>query len=204
MRTINNRFFANPHLLRDFVAILLLLGLGILGEIVVWNPFRIVAPDVPMLSTADWNDSQYVVELLIAARSWQEERSYLREMSLVKNGAPVAGVNQQLEWYADIMEAKAVWMQNQSQPYGEYPLIARSNAEEAPKSTLFCSPPDAGAAGECIYRACWKHWFTYVTFYIRTPTDLPLSEVQKLTKRIDEHLMSAPDKPCVGLFCGQK
>jgi hypothetical protein len=204
MRTINNRFFANPHLLRDFVAILLLLGLGIFGEIVVWNPFRIVAPDVPMLSTADWPGSQYVFELIITGKHWQKERSYLREMSLIIDAVPVAGVNQQLIWFADPDQAKHVWDGNQGSPYGEYPLIASNTNPGHPKSLLFCSRTESDISGECVYRAYWRHWFTDVTFSLGVSGDMTPTEVQKLTKIIDRHLVSAPDKPCQGFFCKQE
>ena len=55
----------------DLMAIVLLLTAGIGGQFILSDPLKVLAPEVPMLSPADWPGSQYNLELLITdGRPW--------------------------------------------------------------------------------------------------------------------------------------
>jgi hypothetical protein len=203
MLFFKSRMVGNRNLIRDLIGILLALAVGISGQLILSDPLRVLAPkNLPLLSPQDWPGSQFNLELLIVGgRPWQENRSFMRSIVLIKDNTPIAEATQTIVWYADLTQAAADWNQHKSEPYYDFPIVAKNTDTDKPASLLFCSTPEPGLQGECGYRAYWKHWYTQVTIYGGISKDFPLSEVQKLTDRIDQLLMSAPDKPCDGFFC---
>jgi hypothetical protein len=202
MLALRSRILGNKNLVRDLIGMLLALAAGISGQLILSDPLKVLAPELPMLSLQDWPGSQFTVELqIIGGGAWQEERGFLQSIVLMSNKTPVAEATQTMTWYADLTQAGAAWHQHRSEPYYDFPIVATSAGEDKPESLLFCSPPDPDTSRECGYRAHWKHWYTQVTFTSRSIDDLPPSEMQKLTDRIDQLMMSAPDKPCMWIFC---
>ena len=184
--------------LRDWTLILLLLSLGLLGQFILFDPLRILAPDLPMLSPHDWPGSQLTTpRLIMAGWQWRSQRSFLQSI----DQPPGAGVTQVIAWYADQSQAAAAWEQHKSEPYYDYPILATSTESNRPQSILFCTPVEPMTSRECSYRAYWGNWYTYVDFYARTTEEFPPEEMQILMQRVDQLLMSAPDKPCQGFFC---
>lgn len=56
---------------RYLIAILMLLTACIGGQFILSDPLKVLAPEVSMLSSADWPSSQYNLELLITdGRPW--------------------------------------------------------------------------------------------------------------------------------------
>lgn len=182
---------------RDVLGILLALVAGLAGELVMADPLRFLAPQIPMLSTPDWPGSQVTVELqILDGLAWRERRGFLKAL-----GQPVrAEATQVLTWYADPAAAAAAWEQHRNVP-DAYEIVAASAGDQVPESVLLCSPAEPMNLRECYYRAHWRHWYSYVNFVGRTPEDLPQAEMQRLAARVDQLLLSAPDRPCQGFFC---
>ena len=192
----------NRNLKRDLIGILLAFIAGISGQLFLLNPLRVLAPELPMLSPRDWPGSQYNLELLSTdGRPWSEYRAFQRNIVLIKDGVLVKEAEQTIVWYANLTQAAAAWDQHRREPYHDFPVVDSNTRKKGPESLLFCSPGEPYISPLCSYRAYWKHWYTNVDFYGRTDEDLPLSEVQKLTDRIDQLLMSAPDRPCQWFSC---
>lgn len=202
MRSLRSTIAGKGYSVRDLIGMLLALAVGISGQLFLADPLQVLAPSLPMLSPEDWPGSRFTIERqIMGGRAWREQRSFQQSIVLIKNQKPVASATQIIVWYADLEQAKAAWDQHRKEPYYDYPIIARSTDKDKPASLLFCSPPVPDTPGECGYRAYWKHWYTQVTFYRGISEEFPLPEIQKLTSRIDQHLISAPDKPCQGFFC---
>lgn len=202
MESLRSLVAGKRYGVRDLIGILLALAVGISGQLILSDPLKILAPEIPLLSLSDWPGSQFTVEpQIIEGLAWQERRSFSQSIVLIKNETPLAEASQTSVWYADLTQAKAAWIQHKREPYHDFPIIARNTEDDKPASLLFCSTPVPDTPGECGYRAYWKHWYTQVTFYRGISKEFPLSEIQKLTDRIDQHLLSAPDKPCQGFFC---
>ena len=192
----------NRNLVRDLIGILLALAFGISGQLILSEPVKILAPRLPMLSPQDWPGSELGRALSITGgRPWRENRSFTQSIMLIKNGISIAEATQRIIWHADRMQAAAMWNQYKNEPYYDFIVIASSTNNDKPESVLLCSTPAPDTYRECLYRAYWEHWYTDVTFTLGISDDVPLSEVQKLTDRLDQLLMSAPDTPCQGVFC---
>jgi len=205
MQSFRNKIVGNRNLVRDLIGILLALAVGVSGQLILADPLKVLAPELPMLSPQDWPGSQFTIELAIVnGRAWQEERSFTQSIVLIKNKTIIAEASQIITWYADLTQAAAAWNQHKGEPYYGFPIVARSTGNDKPVSMLFCGPPVPDTPGECSYRAYWEHWYTQVTFNMGTSDDFTFLEMQKLTDRIDQLLMSAPDKPCQGFFCTGK
>jgi hypothetical protein len=202
MQSLRSLVAGKRYRSRDLIGILLALAVGISGQLFLADPLKILAPSLPVLSPADWQGSQDNREpIILSGSAWNEKRSFQQSIVLIKNQKPVASATQIIVWYADLTQTKAAWNQHKREPYYDFPIIARGTNEDEPASLLFCGPPVSDTPGECAYRAYWGHWYTQVTFYGGNSEDFPLSEMRKLTDRIDQLLMSAPDKPCQGFFC---
>ena len=186
----------------NLIGILLALAIGVSGQLILSDPVKFLAPELPMLSPQDWPGSQLMRErIILYGRSWRSERSFSQSLGLMRNGIFAAEAAQVITWHADPLQAAAAWRQQQNEPYYDYPTVASSTDKDKPQSLLFCNTPAPDTYRECAYRAYWGHWYTQVNFYLGLSDDFPLSEVQKLTDRVDALLFSAPDKPCAGLFC---
>ena len=192
----------NRNLVRDLIGIVLALAVGLGGQLLLSDPMRVLAPELPVLSPQDWPGSQFFGPLRIeGGRPWSDQRAFQQSIALIRNEVGVAEATQRISWYADLTQAAAAWDQHKSEPFWDFPIVARNTGNNKPESLLLCSTPEPDISPLCSYRAYWEHWYTEVTFTSRTIDDLPPSEMQKLTNRIDQLLMSAPDKPCQGFFC---
>lgn len=204
MLFLRNRIAANRNLVGDLIGILLVLAVGISGQLLLSDPLRFLfrASELPMLSPEDWPGSQISRELsIIGGRPWSHRRHFVKGIVLIKNEMTMAEAYQGIVWYSDLTQAETDWKRYQGLPTSDFQIIASSTDKSKPESVLFCITPGIQIPHECIYRAYWEHWSTAVSFYGRTDEDLPFSEMQKLMDRTDQLLMSAPDKPCQWLSC---
>lgn len=188
----------NANLVRDVFLNVLILTAGLAGQFILFDPLRVLAPDLPLLSPDDWPGSQLTTpRLIVDGLEWQSQRGFMQAI----DQPPRAGVTQVIVWYADWVQAEEAWELHKNEPYFDLPILASSTDRNQPQSILFCTPPELISPRECSYRAYWGNWYTYLEFYGRTGKDLPLSEIQMLLERVDQLLMSAPNKPCQGFFC---
>ena len=105
------------------------------------------------------------------------------------------------------MKAAASWHQLTSDyeaTYSEQAIVVSftSNANnDKPESKLFCRSKELLNADDqhiCAYFAHWEHWFTQVMFYFE---EFQPFELQQITGRVDQLLMSALAEPCYWIFC---
>ena len=108
-------------------------------------------------------------------------------------------------WYADPAEATAAaasWDELDAESYNGQPIVARNIEPGKPASLVFCVvTQSADSPPGCTYLAYWGHWFTEVFFRSQLEEDLQLQEMQQITSRVDQRLMSAPEEPCYGFLC---
>ena len=209
IRSSLRRVVGNRNLFRDAIGILLALVIGIGGLIFVFsipNPFTALAPQVPMLSPADWPGSHASTGFGISTGwRWQEKREF--SLPLVLNtGTYYAEIGQIAVWYADPTEAAADWNQLNTESYKEQPILASFSGDDKPASMLFCGKKDLPEDEsqdwhECWYLAYWEHWYIEVSYRSPFEEDFPSLELQQITAQVDQLLMSAPDEPCYGIIC---
>jgi hypothetical protein len=202
-----HRWIRSQTLTRDRIGLLLALLIGIGGLLFVFllpDPLLRLAHQVPMLSPQDWQGSYVSTELFISESSapWKERRRFFMTLGLNPDAHTNAFISQTMVWYADPMEAAAAWDQLDAESYNGQPIVARNTEQGKPASMLFCGENEsADFPGNCIYLAHWEHWFTEVVFWSQFEKDLQLPEVQQITSRVDQRLMSAPEEPCYGFLC---
>ena len=201
MLSFRSLMIGNREQVRDLIGILLALVVGLSGLLIVSEPLKILAPRIPMLSTEDWPGTQVTEDLsILDGWSWWEKREFYQSIVRIKNETPVVEASQRTIWYADPMRPAAEWEAYLGDSYNGRLLVAKSLRKDRPLSLLFCS--DASEyPRECTYVAYWRHWYTEVTIWSKSEEDLPLSRREKLTNRIDQLIMSAPDTPCLWRFC---
>ena len=192
---------------RDRIGILLLLLIGIGALLLVFllpDPLLRLAPQIPFLSTRDWPGSYVSTELFISEPSapWKERRRFFRSLGVNSAAHIIPFIDQTVIWYADSADAAAAWDELDAQAYNGQPVAARDREPGKPASLLFCvvnQSPDSPPG--CTYLAYWGHWFTEVFFHSQLERDLLLPEVQQITSRVDQRLMSALEEPCYGFLC---
>ena len=210
---------------RDQIAILLLLTIGIGGQLVVFlipDPLDILAPEVPMLTPRDWPGSDMGTELFftdyLPLRNspdtpwtpfvWDETRGFYQSLYLTGVNF-LSSVDQTVGWYANPDENANAWRKGfELGTYNGWPFIETHQSPDQPSSFLACIP-DPGpmtSPPQCWYLAYWRHWFTAIFFYRQSNGEtlteaLLLQDIRQLTARADELLMSAPDEPCYGFLC---
>jgi hypothetical protein len=210
---------------RDRIGILLLLIIGMAGQLIVFlipDPLDILAPQIPMLTPRDWQGSYIGTELFFtdswrASYSadtpwspfiWDEKRGFYQSLYLTGDGF-LSSVDQTLVWYADPIENANVWKKElDAGTYNSWPILESRLGSDKPTSFLACLP-DPGlmtSPPQCWYLAYREHWFTAIFFYRQSngevlTEDLLLQDIQQLTARVDQLLMSAPDEPCFGFLC---
>jgi hypothetical protein len=114
----------------------------------------------------------------------------------------IAFIDQTVIWYADPADAAAAWDQLDAEFYYGQPIVTRNTEPGKPASMVFCvvnESPDIPRG--CVYLAYWGHWFTEVFFRSQFEKNLHIPEMQQITSRVDQRLMSAPDEPCYGSLC---
>ena len=185
---------------------LLALVIGIGGQIFVFltpDPLVRLTPQIPVISTQDWPGSRVTTESFISDTGpWREKRQFAKGLSIENEMHNNSHIDQMVVWYADPSEAAAAWNQLDSETYNGQPIVERSIGTDKPTSMLFCTirnmPEDPR---ECWYLAYWEHWYTEVHFWSQFDEDLQLPELQQITARVDQRLMSAPAEPCYGILC---
>ena len=205
------RFVAKRYSSRDQLGILLALVIGLGGLIFVFflpEPILDLAPKIPMLSPEDWPGSYANQELSVREPElvWQEERKFFQNLLLSNEVYINNTISQEAVWYADPLKAAASLhrstVEYESTYNGQAVVVSSTiNANnEKPESKLFCrleGMPNADDPHVCAYFAHWEHWFTIVMFF----QDSQLFEIQKITARVDQLLMSASAEPCYWIFC---
>jgi hypothetical protein len=221
-----------PHLTgrtsvsRDRIGILLLLTIGIAGQLIVLlipDPLDILAPQVPMLIPRDWRGSYIGTELFFTDNwrasynadtpwspfAWDEKRGFYQSLYLTGDNF-LSSVDQTIVWYADPIENANVWKKElDASTYNSWPILESRLSSDQPASLLACNPDVANSPPQCWYLAYWEHWFTAIFFYRQSngetfTEDLLMQDIRQLTARADELLMSAPDEPCFGFLCTGK
>ena len=166
------------------------------------DPFAALVPQIPLLSPPDWPGSHASIGFGISTGwRWQEKREFSSALVL-NTGTYYAELGQTAVWYADPGEAAADWNQLDTKSYNGQPIVASYIGKEKPASMLFCSEKDLpDDPRECWYLAYWEHWYTEVRYWSQFDKDPQLMELQQITARVDQLLMSVPDEPCYGILC---
>lgn len=214
----NNKRFSS-----DQLATLLMLVIGISGLVMVFlipDPLPMLAPQLPLLTPADWPGSHISTKLFITDNwrvsydantpwspfLWEEKRGFQQSLDL-SDGDLVASVRQTIVWYANPGENADVWKKElTSGTYNGWPIVESSLSSDKPASLLACNPDLAGAPPQCWYLAYWEHWFTAIFFYRQSNEDifnedLLMQDIHQLTARANELLMAAPREPCFWFLC---
>jgi hypothetical protein len=207
IRSSLRRWSSDRILLRDGIAILLALAIGIGGLIFVFsipNPFTGLAPLTPLLTPQDWPGSYASIAMGTSTEGpWREKRGFNTDLELHADTYG-AGISQIAIWYADPMEAAAHWMALDRVSYKEEPFVTSAGGDGTPASMLFCGTGSdnlpEGFRG-CWYLVYWEHWFSEVNYRSTLDEDLHMLEMQKIAARVDQLLMSAPAEPCYGVLC---
>jgi hypothetical protein len=200
------------------MGILLAFLIGVGGLIFVFflpSPLRRLAPQIPMLSPQDWAGSTLGTELFFTDSwrisyststpwspfLWEEKRGFYQSLYLIGNDL-ISSVDQTVVWYANTGENANVWKKElDTGTYNGWPIVKTRLSSDKPASFLACNPDLASAPPQCWYLAYWEHWFTAVFFWRQGDEDLLMQDIDQLTTRIDQLLMSAPEEPCYWFLC---
>src|SRR5215216_6352009 len=198
------------YLLKDHVGILLLLVIGIVGELTVFlipDPLKILAPQLPMLAPQYWSGSYIGTKLFFTDNwrvsynpdtpwslfLWEEKRGFYQSLYL-SEGDFVASVEQTVIWYADAGENASVWKKElDTGAYNGWPILERRLGSDEPAFFLACNPDLSSSPPQCWYLTYWRHWFSAVLFYRQVDGELIMQDIDQITARLDQLLMSAPD-----------
>jgi hypothetical protein len=207
MRSSSHQSIIERNLLRDGIGILLSLAIGIGGMIFVFSipdPFATLATQVPLLTPRHWQGSHAGIGLGISTEgSWREQRGFSTELEF-SSDTYFAGISQIAFWYADPMQAAALWNRLDRTFYKEEPFVTSAGGDGKPSSMLFCG---SGAMGlsegfrECWYLVYWGHWFTEVQYASTLDENLHALEMQKIAALVDQLIRFAPREPCYGILC---
>jgi hypothetical protein len=198
-----------PSIVRDLLGVLILLSLGIGGQRFLLDPVGIFTPDLPMLSRQELPNSaatpvyensqpgslsqqrEFEVTLIIG----EEDQKYRGEGWLTNKGATIL---QKVFWYAEPAQAVLDWRWRESRIKNEFsnipPIVSNSLGENNAASSLYCSDQPNNRR-ICVYLSYWKHWYTEIRFLSGGDEYLSFADVQNLSSKATELLMSAPDKP---------
>jgi len=193
-----NTIASNNNLTKDRIGAILVLVLGIGGQIFMLNPINILAPKLPMLSQQDWPRS-HVDQGLMISENWQkpEGREFFIRMQITEKDRydRKAEIEQRTTWYAD-PSYPAIAVANELKWYHQQPVATYPPGTSTPTSWLYCADfPFESTTWSCQYFAYWGHWYTEVKFWSEGDQYLSASEMQQLITRVNQLLMSAPDKP---------
>ncbi|MBL8089631.1 MAG: hypothetical protein JNJ43_04855 [Anaerolineales bacterium] len=189
--------FSIANLNKDLFRVLLILVIGIGGQIVVLNPVEILAPKHPMISTQDWLGSREVSKLKFS-RSWQWEKRVLTiRLRTVEYTSGHTGVEiwQRSVWYANPEYAVQSFERRDSGQFASFakqqPVMITPAQEGKPASVLYCHEYNTHGL-KCTYFTYLGHWYTEVWFSGGGEDNYPLdSEMQKIIEIVDQLLISA-------------
>lgn len=196
--------FTNRTKIIDLFGIILIVLVGICGQVYVFNPTSALRADIPLLSTQDLPGSQLDVRLRVP-REWKPgKHEYFMKMKIVKNEPYVNEVkvmiSQTTIWHADSTKTADEWKDRKREFGNMDPVTMKSLDIDKPQSVLYC-PYGIDDSSKyfneqsCYYLAFQGHWYTEVRLYSRGEEHLSYSEVQKIIGHVDQLLLSAPDKP---------
>jgi hypothetical protein len=217
-RQTNNKLFS-----RDQLATRLVLVIGVAGLVIVFlipDPLPMLAPQLPLLTPADWPRSHISTKLFFTDNwrvsynagfpwspfLWEEKRGFYQSLNLAE-GDLVTSVEQTIVWYANPSENANVWKKElDAGTYNGWPIVESRLSSDKPASLLACNPDLASAPHQCWYLAYWEHWFSAIFFYRQFNEDifnedLLMQDIHQLTARADELLMVAPPEPCFWFLC---
>jgi len=196
--------FINRTKIIDLFSIVLIVLIGIRGQVYVFNPTSSLSPNIPLLSTQDLPGSQLDVRLRVP-REWKPGKlEYFMKMKIVTNEPYIntvkVMVSQTAIWHADSTQAADAW-QDQKREFGNMKPVTITPLDiDSPESVLYCpSGIDYSSKNNfeqsCYYLAYWGHWYTEVRLYSRGEVHLSYLETKKIMDRVDQLLLSAPDRP---------
>jgi hypothetical protein len=185
----------------DLIGVVAILLIGIGGQIIVLNPVRVFAPQLPMLSRQDWPGSHKTSGLeILEDRDGYEMRSFAIRLQrgqywVLNSGAEIW---QRTLWFAELDKTVEAWQRRDSRQspafLNKVPIKTTALGEDTPASVLYCEElPDNERI--CAYFAYWERWYTEVWFWSGGDQFLSLPEIQSITERVDQLLLEAPDKP---------
>jgi hypothetical protein len=191
---------------RDWLGMSLLLLLGISGMLSVSllrDPLIRMSPMLPMLSPQDWPGSEVTQPVFIGDISapWEEQRTFQMTLSVVGEPSTIASIDQRVIWYADRSRATAAWEELDTGTYNGWDFKERQTEGDQPQSFLACNPDLVTSPPQCWYLAYWKHWRAETFFWRQSDENFLLRDIEQLTDRVDQLLMSAPEEPCYGRLC---
>jgi len=185
----------NRNLIYDLVGITIFLVFGVFGLFVVSDPIRILIPIHPMISPQDWPGSLSSEGLeIIDGTQWNEKRELLIRLNLDKPGGYDTEIAQNAIWHADMEETALMW--KESNLDRDWQLISENGiSRDKPASRLYCrddlNPPYKIT---CYFYAYMGHWFTKIHFTSKSDIDLTFAEIQRITARAEQLLMSVADE----------
>lgn len=193
-----NAIGSNNNLTKDMIGVILVLVLGVGGQIFMLNPINVLTPTLPMLSQQDWPRS-HVDQGLMISENWERPvgREFVIRLQITEEHRydRKAEIQQRTTWYAD-QNYSAIAVANELKWYRQQPDVAHPPGTDTPASWLYCADFSfETTTWSCTYFAYWGHWYTEVRFWSKGNEYLSPSEMQRFITRVDQLLMSAPDKP---------
>lgn len=194
---------------RDLCGVLILLTLGVGGQIFLFMPVEILTPNLPILSrelipnSASTQISERSPTKLISTQRQfevtiiigEEDKIIRGDGWLTNNGAKIS---QKVYWYANPIEANVAWEQSTDNEINKFydipPVISKSLDDKNPAYILYCSD-EPNKRKICVYFSYWKHWYTVIWFWSGGEEFLSLNEIQQLSLKATNLLILAPDKP---------
>jgi hypothetical protein len=185
----------------DLIGIVLALIIGFSGLMISLNPLEVLAPGIPMLSSQDWEGSRTTSRLRDSSSSnlkqWNKKRVFDIRLEVGRYYGTNAEIWQGTVWYAESTEALSAWTRRdsrQSDFFNNAPIASTSLDKDNPASVLYCD--ERRKIGFiCGYFAYWENWYTEVWFWSHGDEYLSFSEMQQIIIRVNQLLISAPDKP---------
>ena len=186
----------------DLMGVMLALVVGVGGLMVSLNPLQILAPEIPVLSSQDWEGSRVISNLSDSSSSnlklWKEKREFTIRLEVGRYYGKNAEIWQRSVWYAENTEALSAWTKRDSRQmysfFNEVPIDSTLLGNDNPASVLYCDER-RNPGFICGYFAYWENWYTEVWFWSHGDEYLSYLEMQKIILRVNQLLMSAPDKP---------
>jgi len=193
-----NTITRNNNRTKDLIGVILVLLLGLGGQIFLLNPINILSPKLPMLSQQDWPRSHTDQGVRIS-ENWEqpEGREFIIRLQITEQHQydRKAEIVQKSTWYAD-PSYPAIAAANELKWYYTQPDAMNPPGTDTPTSWLYCQDfPFETTTRSCKYHAYWGHWYTEVTFWTESDQYLSASEMQQFITRVNQLLMSAPDRP---------
>jgi hypothetical protein len=188
----------------DLFGIILIVVIGIRGQVYVFKPTSALHSDIPLLSTQDLPGSQLDVRLRVP-REWKPgKHEYFMKMKIVTNEPYInevkVMVSQTALWHADSTRSIDEWKSRKRDFGNMKPVTITPLDIDRPESVLYCpSGIDDSSKNRyeqsCYYLAYWEHWYTEVNIYSRGEEHLSYLEVKKIIDQVEQSLLSAPARP---------